>query len=207
MRRFILLLAVFGCLQAPSFADTLTVDSTSDIFLAGLTTVPTLPGTAGLGGAGQLPPAINVIAGETISLTATGSFSCNPGCGSNGPDGLPVITGYTGVFNVGNYSGPAFALTGVFGGSSITTPWSVFLVGSSAFLTVPDGATQLYLGIPDGDNSGNVGDYSDNSGSFTVDFTISAAVPELSTWAMMLLGFLGLGVMAHRRRNAPGVGA
>jgi hypothetical protein len=28
-----------------------------------------------------------------------------------------------------------------------------------------------------------------------------AAVPEPSTWAMMLLGFCGLGVMAHRRRS------
>ena len=28
-----------------------------------------------------------------------------------------------------------------------------------------------------------------------------AAVPEPSTWAMMLLGFLGVGFMAYRRRN------
>jgi PEP-CTERM motif len=32
-------------------------------------------------------------------------------------------------------------------------------------------------------------------------FTI-AAVPEPSTWAMMILGFLGLGVMAYRRKGA-----
>jgi hypothetical protein len=29
-----------------------------------------------------------------------------------------------------------------------------------------------------------------------------AAVPEPSTWAMMILGFLGLGFMAHRRKNS-----
>jgi PEP-CTERM motif len=194
MKRIILSLAVLGCLQTACFADTITVASTSDIFLAGLTTIPTLTG-----GAGDLPPAINVSAGETISLSASGQISCDSGCGSNGPDGLPIIRGYTGIFNVGNYNGPDFALTGVFGGSSLTTPWSVFFVGSSAILTVPVGATQLYLGIPDGDNSGNVGDYSDNLGSLQVDFTISAAVPEPSTWAMMLLGFLGLGLMARRR--------
>jgi hypothetical protein len=45
------------------------------------------------------------------------------------------------------------------------------------------------LGSPPGD-----GDLT--SGTFTV-----AAVPELSTWAMMILGFLGLGLMAHRRYN------
>lgn len=32
--------------------------------------------------------------------------------------------------------------------------------------------------------------------------TINAAVPEPSTWAMMILGFLGLGFLAHRRKSA-----
>ena len=31
--------------------------------------------------------------------------------------------------------------------------------------------------------------------------TISAAVPEPSTWAMMILGFIGVGFMAHRRKH------
>jgi hypothetical protein len=30
-----------------------------------------------------------------------------------------------------------------------------------------------------------------------------AAVPEPSTWAMMLLGFVGLGLMAYRRKSKP----
>ena len=30
---------------------------------------------------------------------------------------------------------------------------------------------------------------------------ISSAVPEASTWAMMILGFLGVGFMAYRRKN------
>jgi hypothetical protein len=36
-------------------------------------------------------------------------------------------------------------------------------------------------------------------GSFTTGFT--RAVPEPSTWAMMILGFAGVGFMAYRRRN------
>jgi hypothetical protein len=34
-------------------------------------------------------------------------------------------------------------------------------------------------------------------------FTISeiAAVPEASTWAMMLLGFMGVGFLAYRRKH------
>jgi hypothetical protein len=33
------------------------------------------------------------------------------------------------------------------------------------------------------------------------DFTLTAAVPEPSTWAMMILGFCGLGFMAYRRKQ------
>jgi PEP-CTERM motif len=31
--------------------------------------------------------------------------------------------------------------------------------------------------------------------------TITAAVPDPSTWAMMILGFASVGVMGYRRRN------
>jgi hypothetical protein len=34
------------------------------------------------------------------------------------------------------------------------------------------------------------------------DATPQAAVPEASTWAMMLLGFCGVGVLAYRRKKA-----
>jgi len=33
------------------------------------------------------------------------------------------------------------------------------------------------------------------------DFVGVTAVPEPSTWAMMILGFFGVGFMAYRRRN------
>ena len=35
-------------------------------------------------------------------------------------------------------------------------------------------------------------------------FTVGSAVPEPSTWAMMILGFLGIGFLAYRRKqNGP----
>lgn len=34
-----------------------------------------------------------------------------------------------------------------------------------------------------------------------VQRTVESAVPETSTWAMLLLGFVGVGVMAYRRRR------
>jgi hypothetical protein len=41
-------------------------------------------------------------------------------------------------------------------------------------------------------------DYTDNTGSQTLSID---AVPEPSTWAMMILGFAGVGFMAYRRRQ------
>jgi hypothetical protein len=34
-----------------------------------------------------------------------------------------------------------------------------------------------------------------------IDFGFTTAVPEASTWAMMILGFMGVGFMAYRRKN------
>ncbi|MES2195761.1 MAG: PEPxxWA-CTERM sorting domain-containing protein [Pseudomonadota bacterium] len=47
-----------------------------------------------------------------------------------------------------------------------------------------------------------------NGLSFEVDFTPTiAAVPEPSSWAMMILGFAGVGFMAHRRRKTAALAA
>jgi len=32
-------------------------------------------------------------------------------------------------------------------------------------------------------------------------YTVAGAVPEPATWAMMLLGFFGVGFLAYRRKN------
>jgi hypothetical protein len=33
--------------------------------------------------------------------------------------------------------------------------------------------------------------------------SLSSAVPEPATWAMLLIGFAGIGFMAHRRKSRP----
>jgi hypothetical protein len=43
--------------------------------------------------------------------------------------------------------------------------------------------------------------YGANGDSLTIT-DISAAVPEASTWAMMILGFCGVGFMAYRRNQS-----
>jgi PEP-CTERM motif len=43
----------------------------------------------------------------------------------------------------------------------------------------------------------------DGSGGFGFDLAIGGAVPEPSTWAMMLVGFAGLGFAGYRRAREP----
>jgi hypothetical protein len=40
-------------------------------------------------------------------------------------------------------------------------------------------------------------------GLWTTTLVATSAVPELSTWAMMILGFAGIGFMAYRRKAKP----
>jgi hypothetical protein len=51
-------------------------------------------------------------------------------------------------------------------------------------------------------NNGNPDAGFPTAGFWTASFPTTTAVPEPSTWAMMILGFLGIGTMAYRRRNA-----
>ena len=50
-------------------------------------------------------------------------------------------------------------------------------------------------------NGGNGGT---NVGPILDNVTLASAVPEPSTWAMMILGFLGLGFVGYRRNRASG---
>jgi PEP-CTERM motif-containing protein len=71
------------------------------------------------------------------------------------------------------------------------------LIGPSA---VPAG---LYFGFED--VTGCASDWNYLDLQFYMSTSAISAVPEPSTWAMMLLGFLGIGFIARRRRNQPGL--
>ncbi len=55
--------------------------------------------------------------------------------------------------------------------------------------------TTANLSLTDTNTSGPYNDF------VLDDLSLQAAVPEPSTWAMMVIGFLGLGFMVYRRRN------
>jgi hypothetical protein len=188
------------------------VSGSADIFAAGLTTpIPGTDTSGNPGGNGSAPPSVAVVSGQTLVITATGIVNCcdtSPTPGTTGPNGFATnpfggsgstITDSIPTSTIGTYNSGtgAFALVGVFtGGAVSTTP---FTIGSNDMITVPTGATMLYFGFADAAGfNGPSGFYQDNSGELTVT---ASAVPETSTWAMMILGFFGIGYMAVRRRK------
>jgi len=63
------------------------------------------------------------------------------------------------------------------------------------FFTFPGGAFQLTV-----NNPGLLTQHSEGNQRVTLTGTISA-VPEPSTWAMMIFGFFGVGLLAYRRKS------
>jgi PEP-CTERM motif len=88
------------------------------------------------------------------------------------------------------------ALIGDFTNSAGVVIGTPFAPGDGPFtISIPTGATELSLGINDDI-------YSDNSGALTIGVTGVSGVPEPSTWAMIILGFAGLGFVGHRKSRS-----
>jgi hypothetical protein len=84
--------------------------------------------------------------------------------------------------------------------SSVDLPTSIDLnTFSSKTYTVQEDAYYIYSVAPD-TNIGFVGSRFIN---FDLTSLSVAAVPEPSTWALMLVGFAGIGFMAYRRKSKP----
>jgi hypothetical protein len=195
-------LAGAGLTAPAGAATTIVVSAQSNIFAAGLSSIPLAPG-----GEGSLPPSLAVLGGDTLSIAVTGAADPSGGYGTHGPDGFALtsnITNATGS-SVGNFtSSSSLALLGVFlgSGSGVDT---VFTIGSGGSFVVPTGATALYLGFADSYGfNGPSSYYGDNSGGFSAEISAASenvgAVPEPATWAMMIIGFGAVGAAMRRRR-------
>jgi PEP-CTERM motif len=107
--------------------------------------------------------------------------------GTDGSDDLlfPVGTSFTGGTSVVDLDTGGIAVSTTLGDFHIFGAGSPFSVGTVS-----------------GNDIDEVG-----PGGFGVGTLAVSAVPEPSTWAMMILGFAGVGFMAYRRKqNGPAVG-
>jgi PEP-CTERM motif len=123
-----------------------------------------------------------------------------------GPTSLTPESAYTGITGPTNFGGGGFTLASS-GSGDIA---GVAGAGFAPFVVVPagyvsgttlsdsitfDSATFDSLGVTRGIYTWKWG------GGVNADsFTLTTVVPEPSTWAMMLLGFAGLGLVGWRRR-------
>jgi hypothetical protein len=157
----------------------------------------------------------------TIDLTDL-TLGCGPACGSNVGFTLPqddptqIVTGsgeyseYDGVTGPTSFGG--FELTYA---NSNSGPIVSVIADPAARIDVPDGyvsghplsdtstfdnATFASLGVTPGTYEWTWGTGA-HADSFTLDIVAATVVPEPSTWAMMLLGFAGLGFAGWRCRR------
>jgi hypothetical protein len=176
--------AIAGALAAPGVANATIVDLTISGSLDGHSYTGTL--------------SLDVTDGQATSGTGTLSilgFTNAPlvliTTSSPGNEGTPV--GYrandgTDYFNTGQ-AYPIDTLGLLFDVNTTTPVWGAYPLFAIWSNTPQAGYSAAFTGVV-----GNA-EYYNIQGSATV----SAAVPEPSTWAMMLLGFAGLGFAGYRR--------
>ena len=148
--------------------------------------------------------------GEAVDAYHPGEYRCVSGnCIAAGASSASLaITLANPVERVGGYLGGDFALPNV----AFFDVNNVFLGSTNTFtplLTVSE--TPAFFGFQTNENDIKyiyINPHSGVTGTTLDNFTYEVvspitAVPEPSTWAMMILGFAGLGFMAYRRKAKP----
>jgi hypothetical protein len=132
--------------------------------------------------AGALPRWSNANGLTGPNLIATGSDDSGQPVGT-------IIGTATSLWTQGTLTAPFGSLVGTIGSGNF------FLIGTS-FSGIAPAAGELNLFYWDQNAS-------DNTQFVTATVTTGVSgVPEPSTWAMMILGFAGVGFMAYRRRKS-----
>jgi len=145
----------------------------------------------------------------------------------NDPDGAGPATGGIGVLRLDFASAPTASTNlNIGNGSSsfvsldATVDGGVFHFASINFIGMSNGvwnnisanevhaSNGLTLGLATGGFAYNLFEVNNANlanGTFTIEAAAphEAAVPEPSTWAMIILGFAGVGFMAYRRKSEP----
>jgi PEP-CTERM motif len=183
-------IAIFGCTTLAAQASTVTYDFSGNAIQF------SPAGSAPISGSFSL----DVTGGQATSGTGTINIAgvgteiltlvTNPGGGTSpfffSSDGGDHFSADTAV--------PPDAIAGLLFAIGTTTPVS----GEDPLFNLFANADGTFSEVLDGTVGGIR--FFDNNGS---SITLTAAVPEPSTWAMMILGFCGVGFMAYRRKQNP----
>jgi hypothetical protein len=151
--------------------------------------------------------ATSVSHASVVTQSYTFSFS---GFGAGAP-----VDPWTGSFTV-TYDPSVFNVSGSLDAFSSNLPstYGTFVwVNGSGGLVIGDDCNSTDCGVVGGTTTAyfhvpqfGIAIYATATDSFfsaTGGATLAPAVPEPSTWAMLLLGFAGIGFMAYRRRSKP----
>ena len=151
----------------------------------------------------------NAFIGGSPLVDATGYFGGVFGSGDP-PNGLlgvgSSLTYFPSHFIDPSNAGPPIYLNALIGDfvDASGVVLNIFATGNGPFIiSAPTGAVALQLGLNDDI-------FNDNTGALRVQVdgsTAVSAVPEPSTWAMMILGFAGVGFMSYRRRKVAALAA
>lgn len=183
------------------------------IFATAISVSPTLAGilTIDITGIGSGSLNGSAFTNQTFDFHVVGTENGNPlidplNSASVTIGAFPSVD-FSGATRVGLSFGPDFAFFGLSSGpidlihvTLSPADFTDLTNVNSAF--GPASATLSFLNFVDIATSGGPLSFTDSSNAFlsaTSTGDVTGAVPELSTWAMMLLGFAGIGFMAYRR--------
>ena len=169
------------------------------------------------GGVGQLNyggftnfTVTNSGSGGAVDLIGNGFFDFYPGnglyvdiCGSASTCGVFTTNQ---VFAAGNYTVTLNLAGNARSSTSDTTTVSFGTNSTNYLLTQFQQQTEVWnvsLSAPGQLSIGDAGSIAPNIGNILLSVEVASAVPEPSTWAMMILGFAGIGFMAYRRKSKP----
>jgi hypothetical protein len=149
---------------------------------------------------------------ETFDLTLTGVAAGGFAAGFSGNGSVTATESTNGAWTIDSINGSLFGtFNGVFLSGNITGLGSFLgadnLIFPSGTTVVDDHGISFLLDDGQAVDISNAGapagfyDVESSNTNGTADFTLTAAVPEPSTWAMMILGFCGVGFMACRRKQ------
>jgi hypothetical protein len=125
-------------------------------------------------------------------------------------------TGSTGVFAIdtitGMVNGSDITGTSTFDGADNLLFTNGFAFVSTSGISFETAAGQIvnifsFFGQETSPTGNAYGELTSNPGAFGVGTFTLTAVPEASTWAMMLIGFAGLGIAGYRVAQKPAVAA